>query len=786
MAYVKKLFEDNFLFYASYVIKDRAIPELDDGLKPVQRRILHTLFEADDGKFHKVANIVGSCMKYHPHGDASIYSALVVLANKELFIDRQGNFGNIFTGDEASAARYIECRANPLAKEVFYNPKITEYAESYDGRNKEPVVFPAKVPVALIMGAEGIAVGMSTKILPHNPVEVLKAEIACLRGQGFRLYPDFPTGGLVDATDYEDGNGRVNVRARLDTSDPKRIVIRELPFGSTTESLIASVEAAAKSGRIKISSISDFTTDKVEIEIKLARGEYAKETIDALYAFTECEQSISCNLLLIKDGHPTVMTVTEVVRHHAKRLVSILKAELELEARELADEIHARTLERIFIEERVYKAIEKMRTQEAVVKAVLDGLKPFASEIRREVTLEDVERLLKIPIRRISLYDIERAKAEMARLLARLKEIRHHLAHLTDYAVGFLGGVVKKLEADWGRKTQVAEFRKVDAKEAARRDVPLRYDGQTGYLGTSVSTGDSLFDVSPYDKILTIRRNGIYTVTPVPERIFADQGMLFCSIAEKESLADKIFTIVYRDAATGYPYIKRFQIDAWIMNKDYPLVPEGDQILWFTTAPSAAITVRYAPKPKTRVTQGKFRVEEYGVKGLKARGVRLSPREVLTVEGPTNGKPHELWEDPLDFGEVVVRESRAASPNKPAARKTPVRASASKRPSAAKKAGTAKKSASGGTARTTEKASGRKASAAKSSTSAKGASKKVPSEKTRATAKGRGSAKGSSEKVSKKPRASTKGSPKKTPPSGLLRRAESLTKKKPGGKNGKK
>ena len=414
MAYVKKLFDDNFLFYASYVIKDRAIPDLEDGLKPVQRRILHTLFEADDGKFHKVANIVGSCMKYHPHGDASIYSALVVLANKELFIDRQGNFGNLYTGDEASAARYIECRATPLAKEIFHNPKITEYADSYDGRNREPVVFPAKIPAALVLGADGIAVGMSTKILPHNPVEVLQAEIDCLRGRSFRLYPDFPTGGLADVGEYEDGAGRVRVRAKLDTSDPKRIVIRELPFGSTTESLIASVETAAKSGRLKIASISDFTTETVEIEIKLARGVYSQETVDALYAFTECEQAVSCNLLLIKDGHPTLMTVTEVIRHHAKRLVGILKAELELEARELADEIHARTLERIFIEERVYKAIEKMRTQESVQKAVIDGLKPFASEIRREVTVEDVERLLKIPIRRISLYDIERAKAEMA------------------------------------------------------------------------------------------------------------------------------------------------------------------------------------------------------------------------------------------------------------------------------------------------------------------------------------------------------------------------------------
>jgi len=699
MAYVKKLFEDNFLFYASYVIKDRAIPDLDDGLKPVQRRILHTLFEADDGKFHKVANIVGSCMKYHPHGDASIYSALVVLANKELFIDRQGNFGNLYTGDEASAARYIECRATPLAKEIFHNPKITEYADSYDGRNREPVVFPAKVPAALILGADGIAVGMSTKILPHNPVEVLKAEIDCLRGKPFRLYPDFPTGGIADVAEYEDGAGRVRVRARMDTSDPKRIVIRELPFGSTTESLIASVEAAAKSGRLKIASISDFTTESVEIEIKLARGVYAQETVDALYAFTECEQTVSCNLLLIKDGHPTLMTVTEVIRHHAKRLAGVLKAELELEARELADEIHARTLERIFIEERVYKAIETKRTQEAVAKAVIDGLAPFGSEIRRDVTTEDVERLLKIPIRRISLYDIERAKAEMARLLDRLKEVRRHLAHLTDYAVEFLSGVMKKLELEWKRKTELAGFRRVDVKEAARRDVPLRYDAQTGYLGTSVSTGDALFDVSPYDKILALRRNGIYTVFPVPERVFVDQGMLYCGIAEKELLADVVLTLVYRDAKTGHPHIKRCQIDAWILNKDYQLIPEGDQVLCFTTVPKGIVSVKYAPKPKTRVLQEKFKIEDHGVKGLKARGVRLASREALTAECPGSGRPRELWEEPLETEDAPSSPPRAAPAAKSIAKpqvktaakkavgKTAVKASAASKPAPGKTAG---------------------------------------------------------------------------------------------------
>lgn len=673
MAYVKKIFNENFLYYASYVIKDRAIPDLEDGLKPVQRRILHSLFEMDDGKFHKVANVVGYCMKYHPHGDASIYSALVVLANKELFIDKQGNYGNLYTGDEASAARYIECRATALARDVLYNPKITEYADSYDGRNREPVAFPAKLPVVLLTGADGIAVGMSTKILPHNPVEVLRAEIACLQGKRFRLDPDFPTGGLADVSEYDDGNGKVRVRARLDFSDPKRIVVRELPFGSTTESLIGSVEAAAKSGRLKIASISDFTTENVEIEIRLQRGVYAREVEDALYAFTECEQAISCNCLVIKDGIPVIMDATSIVQHHATRLLAVLKAELQLEERELLDEIYARTLERIFIEERVYKAIESRKTQETVYRAVIDGLKPFAKEIRREVSADDVERLLKIPIRRISLYDIDKARNEMQRLAARLKEARHHLARLVEYGIGFLEGIIKRLEKDWTRKTEISGFHRIDVKEVAKRDIALRYDGQTGYLGTSVSTGDQLFTVSPYDKVLYIRRNGIYSVSPAPERLYVDQELLYCAIAEKESLSDIPFTIIYRDGTNGYPFIKRCRIEAWIMNKDYQLVPDGSQILFFTTAPSFAFRVKYAVRPRQRVKEERFSSKDFEEKGLKANGVRLAVKEALRVESdalqPRPGRRSEP-ELPLEPGnrettssDTSARPLKAAPPS---------------------------------------------------------------------------------------------------------------------------
>ncbi|MBL8966689.1 MAG: hypothetical protein JNG85_06740, partial [Spirochaetaceae bacterium] len=540
----------------------------------------------------------------------------------------------------------------------------------------------------------------------RRPVEVLKAEIACLQGKRFQLHPDFPTGGIADVSEYADGMGKVRVRAKLDLSDPKRIVIREIPFGSTTESLIESVEAAAKAGRIKIASISDFTTESVEIEIKLQRGVYAEEVVDALYAFTECEQSISCNFLVIKDDFPVQMTATEAVRHHADKLLGILKSELQIEERELLDDLHARTLERIFIEERVYKAIETKKTQEAVAKAVLDGLLPYRKEIRRDVTPEDVERLLKIPIRRISLYDIEKAKAEMDRIKARLKEVRAHLADLVGYAVGWLEGVKKRLEPAWARKTELAGFARVDAKEVARRDISLRYDRQTGYLGTSVSSGDAILQVSPYDKILVLRRSGLWSVVPLPERLFVDQGMLHCAIAEKETLSGVVFTLVYRDAEHGYPHIKRFRIEGWIMNKDYQLLPEGAQVLWFTAAPASPFAVAYLPKPRQKVKDEEFRVEDYEPKGIKANGVRLAAKEALSARGPELA-PAASAESPGLFDAPAAKASSkasskaaAGSSSKPAVPK----AAAGKKPAAkpaapkapAKKAAEAKKPAAKG------------------------------------------------------------------------------------------
>ena len=633
MDYIESLFNKNFLEYASYVIRDRAIPDLEDGLKPVQRRILHSLFEMDDGKFHKVANVIGHCMKYHPHGDASIGNALVVLASKELFIDTQGNFGNIFTGDEASAPRYIECRVNDFAKTIFYNPHITDYTVSYDGRNKEPLAFRAKLPVILAIGAEGIAVGMSTKILPHNILEIIEAEKAFLSGKSFALFPDFPTGGLIDVSEYEDGLGKVLVRAKLDTSDEKRIVIRELPFGSTTESMINSIEAASKAGKVKISEISDYTGENVEIELKLPRGVYSADVVDALYAFTECEQSIPCNLLVIKDNLPVQITVTNIIKYHAKQLMQILKDELEYERAMLTERLHMRTLERIFIEERIYKKIETMKTAEGVINAVIKGFVPFKKELIRDVTEDDVDKLLKIPIRRISLYDINKNREEVREINNRLKEIAKLLKNLKGYAISVLDGIAAKLPAEeFKRKTEITGFTKVDVKEAVTRDTALRYDEETGYLGTSVTTGKEILRVSPYDRIFVLRKSGVYTVMDVPDRVFVDTGMWYCGFAEKEELSKVLFTVIYRDSKTKYAYIKRARVEGYILNRDYLFAPDNTEVLFVSTKLKFSFKLNYAPKPRVKKIEEEFKADSFAEKGLKAQGVRLSVREALSAE----------------------------------------------------------------------------------------------------------------------------------------------------------
>lgn len=655
MTQAQSVFRQNFLEYASYVIKERAIPDLSDGFKPVQRRIIHTLFEMDDGKFHKVANVVGWAMRYHPHGDSSIYEALVNLANFDLFIERQGNFGNFMTGDSAAAARYIECRLLPFAKKVLYNPELTTFTESYDGRNSEPVSFPAKIPVVIIQGVSGIAVGMSTAILPHNALEVLDAMAARLRGESYTLYPDFPGGGIVDVEAYNDGRGSVSIRAKLNTSDVKKITIEELPYGVTSEAMIHSVEEAAKKGRLKISSINDYTSDRVNIEINLARNTYAEDIIDSLYAFTACETKISVNPLVIRDNLPTIMGISEILDYHSFHLLDILKAELELEKGHLQDKLHARTLERIFIEERIYKRIEQKKSAAEVNQAVISGFKPFSEQLYRPLVDEDVERLLKIPIRRISLFDIEKNRQEMEGINAILKDIEYKLGHLVEYALSYLAELKSMLgEEEHKRKTKIKSFESIDIKEVAERNLSIKYDPTNGYLGYGVKTGTTQLEVNPFDRVLIIRKDGTYQVIDAPEKEFVGKGMLYCGFADKDALADLTFTVLYQEKTYKYLFLKRCQITAFMLKKAYSLIPEGNyKLVKLSTHPNAELTVTYKPKPGLRILEEKFYFSDYLVKNVKANGVRIVVKDIASLRlRAVKELVHEKQDEPTLFDEV--------------------------------------------------------------------------------------------------------------------------------------
>ena len=649
MANAKDLFRQNFIEYASYVIKDRAIPDIEDGLKPVQRRILHTMIEIDDGRVNKVANVVGHTMKYHPHGDQSIYTALVNLANYDLFIDKQGNYGNFMTGDGPAAARYIECRLLPFAKKVLYNPEITEYVESYDGRNQEPVVFPAKIPVVLIQGTEGIAVGMSTKILPHNAIEVIDAQIAAIRGEDFRLFPDFPGGGIMDVSDYQDGLGSIAVRAKLDTSNAKKIVIEELPYGVDSEKMIDSIGKAVKKGRLKIQSVNDFTADTVNIEISLAKGTYTKDIVDALYAYTDCEQKISVNCLVIRDKLPHVCTVSDIIRYHADHILEVSKKELEVQRGHLFDKLHTRTLERIFIEERIYKRIEQKRTQEAVVQAIRTGFEPYLDQLVREIDDDDIDRLLKIPIRRISLFDIEKNKEEIDQINAEIKQVDYDLGHLDEYSIRTLNAIKADLQTpEHKRKTVIKDFNLVDVRDVAKRDIDLRYDALTGYLGTNVKTGNVLFKVSEFDKILVIQKSGTYYCTNVSDRLFVGKDIAYCGLADKESLEDIVFTVIYQEKKAKITYIKRCKLSGFILNKTYELLPDPENcsLKKLSVYPNAEVTVTY--KSPARVKESTFLFSDFLVKGAKAGGVTITKKDIASIRI----KPCRLVE-----GERPVREA---------------------------------------------------------------------------------------------------------------------------------
>jgi len=631
MAYIKDIFETSFMEYASYVIKDRAIPYIEDGLKPVQRRILHTLMKMDDGKLHKVANVVGQTMKFHPHGDASIEGALVVLANKSLFIEKQGNFGNIYTGSEAAAARYIECRVTSLAKEVLYNPEITQFEPNYDGREDEPIFFPAKIPVSIVLGATGIAVGMATEILPHNFHETLMAMISALKGEDFALYPDFQTGGFIDVSDYRDGLGKILSRAKLEVVDDKTVVIKEIPCNTTTESLIKSIDEATKKNKIMVAKIDDFTSDKVEIQIKLKRGFRAKEIIDAFYAFTDCQKSVSVNSLLIKENRPAILPITEIVKDSCEQLKNVLEAELNLEKYHLTEKLFMRTIERIFIEERIYKRIEEMRTTKDIILAVKQGFEPFAEEIGREITENDVDRLLQIPIRRISLYDIEKNKKEVDEINKRLAQIEKTLKNIVKYAIEWVENLDKKYGHLYPRKTEILEMNRVSVRDVAIRDKELRYNGNNGYLGYELKEGPVRCKVSVYDKVLTVDKNGGYKVIEVPEKIFVGYRMRHIDLAEVAA-AETVFTAIYKNAQS-HIYLKRFKIDKTITGKEYSVLPDDKcELLELSTETGGAFIVNLVPTGKMRKTAEICTIGDYTVKGVSAQGYKITDKAITNIE----------------------------------------------------------------------------------------------------------------------------------------------------------
>jgi topoisomerase-4 subunit A len=622
-----------FLDYASYVIRDRAIPNLADGLKPVQRRILWALHEKDDGRFIKVANVVGHTMQYHPHGDASIGDALVVLANKRYLIEGQGNFGNIFTGDPAAASRYIECRLTDLARTEVFNDSITDFIPSYDGRNQEPVTLPCKLPLNLMLGTEGIAVGLSARILPHNFPELLEAQIAILKKQPFKCLPDFATGGLMDARDYQDGKGSVKVRAKIKTKDESTVVIKEIPPTTTTESLIASIEDAVQKGKLKVKSINDFTSENVEIEIRCHAGVDAEKLIDALYAFTDCEVTIASRIVVIKANRPVELTVSEILRENTEQLVAILKRELELRERQLLDELHYRTLERIFIEERIYKLIEKCKTNEAVFASVYEGFKPFKKQLVRDIVDADVEKLLQVRIRRISLFDISKHREEMEKTKAELVETLKNLKGLTKYVIGHLEALLEKYGPQYPRlTTKSSRHEEVDVKEAAFKAFKVAYDRETGYVGYKVSGEEFKLECTKFDKVLLVFKDGTYKVTELPEKLFVGPELFYCGLPDRE----KIFTCAYTDRNASY--LKRFTFGGTIMNKAYLCIPEKSRILFFAPETPKILYVRYKPALHQKISQQTCEPEQVEVKSPKTRGRQLSIKDISSVTAePTRG-----------------------------------------------------------------------------------------------------------------------------------------------------
>lgn len=657
---VSGMYEDWFLDYASYVILERAIPSIFDGLKPVQRRILHSMRELEDGRYNKVANVVGNTMKYHPHGDASITDAMVQIGQKDILIDTQGNWGNILTGDRAAAARYIEARLTKFALEVVYNPKTTEWQPSYDGRNREPVDLPIKFPLLLSQGVEGIAVGLSTKILPHNFVELIDASIAFLKGKRFELFPDFQTGGFIDVADYNDGlrGGKVRIRAKINQLDKSTLKISEIPFSTTTGSLIDSVLKANDKGKIKIKKIEDNTAADVEILIHLQPGISPDKTIDALFAFTDCEISLSPNACVINQNKPEFLTVSEILKRNTENTVELLKRELEIDLHELQEQWHFSSLERIFIENRIYHRIEEEETWEGVISTIDEGLKPFTTHLLREVTEDDIVRLTEIRIKRISRFDLDKAQQFLDSLEEKIAQVKYHLENLIDYAIAYFKTLKEKYGKGKERKTEIRIFDTIDATKVAVANTRFYVDRVEGFIGTSLKKDEYLFECSDIDDIIVFKDDGSMLITKVDAKTFVGKGILHVAVWRKNDKRT-IYNLIYRDGKNGPAYQKRFAVTGITRDKEYDLTNgnKGSEVLYFSANPNGeAEVVSVILKTHQRLKKLKFDLDfaDLIVKGRASKGNLVTKYPIKKVElkqeGVSTLAPRKIW-----FDDIVKR-----------------------------------------------------------------------------------------------------------------------------------
>ena len=652
---VTGMYKDWFLDYASYVILERAVPSVEDGFKPVQRRIMQSMKDLDDGRYNKVANIVGHTMQYHPHGDASIADAMVQIGQKDLLIDTQGNWGNILTGDRAAASRYIEARLSKFALDVIFNPKITNWQSSYDGRRKEPINLPVKFPLLLAQGAEGIAVGLSTKILSHNFNELIDASIKYLKNKRFTLYPDFITGGIADFTNYNDGKrgGKVRVRAKINIVDKSTLLISELPYSTTTTSLIDSIIKANDKGKIKIKKIDDNTSSKVEILIHLPSGISPDKTIDALYAFTNCEVSISPLSCIIENNKPCFLGVSEILIKSTDNTVNILKKELEIRLQELEDQWHNFSLERIFIENKIYRNIEKEETWEGVLKAIRDGITPFTKILKREVTNDDIARLTEIKIKRISKFDIDKAKEKIENLEDQISEVKANLGNLIEFAISYFTRLKKDYSSDKNRRTEIKVFDDVDVKKVVMRNTKLYVNREEGFIGTSLRRNEYVCDCSDIDDVIVFTDNCNMMVTKVASKTFIGKNIIHVAVFKKKDVRT-IYNMVYRDGDKGYNYIKRFAVSGITRDKLYALSSSKKPSLvkYFSANPNGEaekITINLRQSAKIKKLKWDVDFSDVMIKGRGTRGNILTKNTIKNVElkekGVSTLKPRKIWFD---------------------------------------------------------------------------------------------------------------------------------------------